>query len=201
MIMFDKSQEAYIGESALEQLSAALKKKLPRNIFLVSDKDAYEKSGAKELLENLFNSLNISVTAFFDFSVNPKIEDVERGLLSLPKDVDLIIAIGGGSVIDTAKLIRFFNAYSGNFMGVQFKKEKELIPFFALPTTAGTGSEATHFAVVYSGKTKYSVAHKDILPDAAFVYPPFTYSASPYLTATTGFDFVYPLLDTFISYC
>ncbi|MEG1564611.1 MAG: iron-containing alcohol dehydrogenase, partial [Bacteroides sp.] len=58
----------------------------------------------------------------------------------------------------------------------------------ALPTTAGTGSEATHFAVIYKNKIKYSVAHKDILPNIAVVAAEFTYNNTKYLTACTGFD-------------
>ena len=62
------------------------------------------------------------------------------------------------------------------------------IPLWAIPTTAGTGAEATHFAVVYKNGVKHSIEADDILPDVAILYPPFTYSNNAYLTACTGFD-------------
>jgi alcohol dehydrogenase class IV len=87
-----------------------------------------------------------------------------------------------------SKLLRFFNSYSGDIQHSNYNKQKGLVPLIAIPTTAGTGSEATHFAVLYKDKIKRSVAHDDVLPDVAIVYPPFTYNNPKYLTACTGFD-------------
>jgi alcohol dehydrogenase class IV len=63
-----------------------------------------------------------------------------------------------------------------------------MTPMIAIPTTSGTGSEATHFAVLYKDKTKYSIAHSDIVPDVAIIHSPFTYNVPAYLAACTGFD-------------
>ena len=116
-------------------------------------------------------------------------EDLERGLLLLQQcKPDIIIAIGGGSVLDMAKLLRFFYSYSGDYIGKEFTKERSLLPLIVLPTTAGTGSEATRFAVLYKDGIKYSVEHNDILPNFAIIYPLFTYTNTKYLTACTGFD-------------
>ena len=62
------------------------------------------------------------------------------------------------------------------------------IPLLAIPTTSGSGAEATHFSVVYIGKVKYSVADKSILADMVYLSSEFTHSASEYLTAYTGLD-------------
>lgn len=162
---------------------------IPDHIFLVRGKNSYEKCGAQAVLESVFVKLACGVTEFFDFEANPKIEDMEKGL-SLLKEypTNMIIAIGGGSVLDMAKLLRFFYSYSGNPTGGEFEKKRQLIPLITLPTTAGTGSEATHFSVLYKDKVKYSVEHDAILPDVAIVYPKFTYGNSKYLTSCTGFD-------------
>jgi alcohol dehydrogenase class IV len=72
--------------------------------------------------------------------------------------------------------------------GDEYKQVRELIPLVAIPTTAGTGSEATHFAVLYQNGKKISIEHGAVLPDVAIVDPVFTLSASPYLTACAGFD-------------
>ncbi|RLD41881.1 MAG: alcohol dehydrogenase [Bacteroidetes bacterium] len=104
---------------------------------------------------------------------------------------DLILAIGGGSVLDMAKLISVFANQSGDFEDIIQNNRIEGIiktPLLAIPTTAGTGAEATHFAVIYIGKNKYSVAAKSILPDYVYLSSEFSASAKSYLTACTGLD-------------
>jgi alcohol dehydrogenase class IV len=182
-------QQAYIDKDFKQHLSNILEEKNPAEILLVRGKNSFELSGAKDIFKSVTSPLKCCVTEFFDFSENPKIEDVHEGLKILNRtSTDLIIGTGGGSVIDMAKLIRFFHSYSGEIQNSLFKQKTPLIPLIAVPTTAGTGSEATHFAVVYKDKIKYSVAHEDVLPDIALVYSPFTYSNSKYLTACSGFD-------------
>ena len=182
-------QRFFLGESSIKELIPILQEYTPDHIFLVRGKKSYEKCGAQAVLESVFVKLACGVTEFFDFEANPKIEDMEKGL-SLLKEypTNMIIAIGGGSVLDMAKLLRFFYSYSGNPTGGEFEKKRQLIPLITLPTTAGTGSEATHFSVLYKDKVKYSVEHDAILPDVAIVYPKFTYGNSKYLTSCTGFD-------------
>lgn len=182
-------QQLFLGEYSIEKLFPIVQKYHPKQIFLVRGKKSYEICGAKEIMEDIFTNLLCEVTEFFDFEKNPKIEDMNRGLMLLRQcSAPIIIAIGGGSVLDMAKLIRFFYSFSGEPTGNNFIKKRELIPLITLPTTSGTGCEITHFAVLYKNKEKYSVAHNDILPDIAIVYPPFTYHNSKYLTACTGFD-------------
>lgn len=183
-------QQLFSGKSSFEELLPVLQRHYePKHIFLVRGKRSYELCGAKDIMNYFFAKLQCEVTEFYDFEENPKIEDLERGLALLSySSASFIIAIGGGSVIDMAKLIRFFYSFSGEPTSDNFIKERELIPLIAIPTTSGTGCEATHFAVLYKNKRKYSVAHNSILPDIAVIYPQFTYQNSKYLTACTGFD-------------
>lgn len=90
--------------------------------------------------------------------------------------------------MDTAKLIRHYALAEG----VE-------IPLWAVPTTAGTGAEATHFAVVYKNGVKHSEEADDIQPDLAILYPPFTYGNNDYLTACTGFDALAQAIEAFWS--
>jgi alcohol dehydrogenase class IV len=111
----------------------------------------------------------------------------------------LILGVGGGSVLDTAKLIRFFSSYSGTPVSGSYKKIEEVPPLLLFPTTAGSGSEATHFAVCYVNNRKYSVIHNDILPSESFIDYRFTLSASPYLTACTGIDALSQAIESYWS--
>jgi alcohol dehydrogenase class IV len=182
-------QRALVGKISIDQFSSLLYDIRPKKIFLVRGKESYESCGAKYFIESSIAKPQCRVYEFFEFETNPKNEDVEKGLTRLTgQEPDIIIAAGGGSVIDTAKLVRFFYSYNGNITGNNFEKRKELIPLIALPTTAGTGSEATHFAVVYKDKVKYSIAHADIVPDICVVNPIFTYNNPKYLAACSGFD-------------
>ena len=181
-------KKTYIGVSAKNNLKDIINTLSSRRIFLVRGKKSYELSGAKSLIDSIVSQSQIDVIEFFDFTENPKEEEVIKGLTSLEaQNVDLIVAIGGGSVIDMAKLLRFRHSYTA-LKNNDFEKIKDLIPLIAIPTTAGTGAETTHFAVLYDNKVKYSIAHPDILPDIAIVDPSFTYTNSPYLTACSGFD-------------
>lgn len=136
--------------------------------------------------------LEKTIVYFNDFGVNPKIEDAERGAaLALKAGIDLIIGVGGGSVMDMAKLIKAIYRTP--------EKSKELakgeismidpgISMILIPTTAGSGSEATHFTVVYIGLTKYSLASKYLLPDGIILDGSLIASLSPYQEACTGLD-------------
>ncbi len=180
-------QRVYIGVDSIENIEELLQEYGTKKVLLVRGKGSYEQCGAKEVIAEMLKECD--VVEYFDFEENPKLEDVHRGLeLLVDRGVNLILAVGGGSVMDMAKLIRFFYSYKGEEIGREFEKVNDLLPLIAMPTTAGTGAEATHFAVMYKDKVKYSVAHADILPDIAIVYPPFTYNNPKYLTACTGFD-------------
>ncbi len=147
-------------------------------VFIVHGKHSYAQCGAAATVNEALQGLTIHVTDFENFSSNPKDEEARQGLsLMLQTKPDVIIGIGGGSVMDMAKLIRHYAAEQGY-----------IVPLWAIPTTAGTGAETTHFAVVYRDGKKCSVEAEDILPDVVMLYPPFTYNNDAYLTACTGFD-------------
>lgn len=178
-----------IGKDALCIIDDFFEKYAPKRIFLVRSKRSYTLCGAEQALTTILEKFSCEITEYSDFQDNPRLEDVERGRQLLEQSrSEFIIACGGGSVIDMAKLIRFANTYEGELTGNDFQKRAELITLLALPTTAGTGCEVTPFAVCYKNMTKYSVAHPDMLPEYAVIYPYFTYNNPPYLTACTGFD-------------
>lgn len=162
------------------------------NVLLFTGKNSYSLSGSKKYIED--SLLGCNITRIFDFSVNPKAEEAEKILNNLVlTKFDCIIAIGGGSVIDFAKLINFFGSKNIKIADYLLDKtnkvpETSLLPFIAIPTTAGTGSEATHFSVVYLEGNKYSVASSEILPNSVILEPSLTEQLPKYQTACVSLD-------------
>ena len=183
-------QITYMAPGAIETVRSLLDDRVAHSVFVVADRTAYDKSGARMYLKF---ALQGRVQAIFDdFAPNPKYADVMRGIkFWYTHPCDIMIAIGGGSAIDMAKLIGICGAHRGQYRELltgEIPIRDKAAPLIAIPTTAGTGSEATHFAVVYVGGQKYSVAHANVLPDYAIIDPNLTANLPPSITAHTGLD-------------
>ncbi len=175
------------GEGLIEILSSLLRERVTKQVFLVRGKHSFVSCGAQEVLHKVQDLTGVHFIEYMDFSPNPKDAEALVGLqVALETHPDLILAIGGGSVLDIAKLIRHYAAEQGC-----------ALPLWAIPTTSGTGAEATHFAVVYREGKKCSVEADDILPDVVLLYPPFTYKNDAYLTACTGFDALAQAIESY----
>ena len=183
-------QITYMSLGAIETVQSLLDDRAVRSVFVVADRTAYDKSGAKMYIESALQE-RIQVI-FDDFAPNPKYTDVIRGVKFWhAHPCDMMIAIGGGSAIDMAKLIGICGTHRGQYRDLltgNIPIRDKAAPLIAIPTTAGTGSEATHFAVVYVEKQKYSVAHASVLPDYAIIDPNLTANLPPAITAHTGLD-------------
>ena len=184
-------QKEFIGVGFVTKIKEIIKERKPEKILLVTGKQSYINSGAKEKIENQLE--NIDRYYFSDFEINPKLEDIKTGVNLLKKNrCDLIIAVGGGSVIDVAKSINILAKHKENDLLGYIKGESEIekkgLPLIAIPTTAGTGSEATHFSVVYVDKIKYSLAHKYMLPDYAIIDAALSYNLPKNIAASSGMD-------------
>lgn len=141
-----------------------LNEKQIRKIFLVCGKSsAYLPIG--EFFSSLEKEHGIEILRFQDFQPNPDYESVKVGVSAfLSCKPDCIVAVGGGSAMDVAKCIKMFATMDQQIDYLQQDMHDNDIPFVAIPTTAGTGSEATHFAVIYRNGEKLSIAHKDMIP-------------------------------------
>ncbi len=184
-------QQEYFGMGSITFLKEILERENPSKIFLVRGKQAYVSSGVQKKLEPFL--FDYEVVHFSDFSVNPRIEDVEKGIELYKKEkCDFVIAVGGGSVIDMAKSINVLSVQPEEppkYILKELPIEMKGNPLIAIPTTSGTGTEATQFAVVYIGKKKYSLAHKEILlPSYVILDPSLTSSLPAKVTASTAMD-------------
>lgn len=185
--------------SKLEDVGAILKQNKVRKIFLVTGHKSFEVSGAKKKINELFCQYQVCV--FNDFHTNPKVEDLVKGTIAFNTSCpDIIMAIGGGSVIDMAKLISCFPTNINEILKVISGIERvnnRTHKFIAVPTTAGSGSECTHFATIYHDEKKYSFSHESLLPDYIILDYKLTSGMTPYLTAVTGMDALSQAIESF----
>lgn len=170
-------------------------------VFLVTGKQSFVDSGAKEALSSVLQAS--TVTHFSGFTPNPNIEDVETGLtLFQSARYDVVLAVGGGSAIDVAKAIRILAAqpdYTRERVRNNQLPQQPGNLFVAVPTTAGSGAEATHFAVVYEGSRKYSLASPAAVPDIVVLDPQLTASLPPNITAESGIDAITQAIEAYWS--
>src|SRR3989338_8074686 len=184
------AQQEFIGRGSAAKLEGIVSRYKPNTVFLVTGNNSYNISGAKAAVERHLNG--VKIIHFCGFETNPKIEDVQRGIGLYRQEIpDLVFAVGGGSVLDMSKSINILSENEGDaadYIQKRAKIERKGKPMIAMPTTAGSGSEATQFAVVYIGKDKYSLDHELMLPDYSIVDPAFTMSLPKDIAASTGLD-------------
>lgn len=189
----------YINEG-LDVLSAILKEVNPDKVFIVAGKKSFE--SVSDDLEILLKGREKYI--FNDFSENPDFNDISKGI-SIYQNYfpDLILAVGGGTAIDIAKSINIL-AVQKNSIEKIIKGDEDIhcessIPLVVMPTTAGTGSEATHFSVIYIDTKKYSLQHKSMLPDYVILDHYLVRTMPKYVAACTAFDALSQAIESYWS--
>lgn len=175
---------------ALGSISEMIDGYEPRKVLLVTGKASFEICGAAQTLMPQLDGYE--VRKFSDFAINPKMEDAVRGAdVACDLQPDLILAVGGGSVLDIGKLVKALLATPRDpdkIMKGEVPVVDPGVPLIAVPTTAGSGSEATHFAVVYIGHDKFSLADQSLLPDSVVLDGALIASGSVYQKTCNGLD-------------
>lgn len=195
-----KVQEELVFPGSARKVAEVLARLQPRRPLLVHGRGSFARSGAAAALEPVIAVYK--PRTFSDFGASPRLEDLENGLETLGGDFDLVLAVGGGTTLDMAKLLALFAAQSGRpreYILEGKALDKPMRPVVAVPTTAGSGSEATHFAVCYAGATKYSVAHPSMRPAVAVVDGELTLSMPRAVAASTGIDAFAQAVESFWS--
>lgn len=193
----------FYGRNALTQLGeqALL---LGKKALLVSDR-VMEKIGTVERCQQYLTESGVSFVSYLDVNSEPTDIYVDEALrLFTENQCDLVIAVGGGSCIDTAKAVSVVAAnggYIGDYMGGKTPIAKDPIPLIAIPTTSGTGSEVTSVTVIANTKEdiKMMIRHPKFIPSTAIVDPSLTLSIPPHVTAATGVDALCHAIEAFIS--
>jgi len=189
MTLIQRSDSSLFRE--IEEVKTILEANGFERVFFVCDQSAYVGSGADTALEPVLQGL--SSIRFSEFELNPKIEDIQKGVDQFRSfNPDLVIALGGGSAIDVAKAIAFVGGFQDGSANDLILNQRDsngsTVPILAIPTTAGTGSEATHFAVVYIENEKHSLASQCILSKYVVLDYRLTKSLPKHVTAASGLD-------------
>lgn len=191
------------GPGAIKDLPALVKSKGINNVLVVTDKGLMSLNLLDSLFENL-EKQGIKYTVYDGVQPNPSIENIEEGRrIYLKNGCEGIIAFGGGSPMDCAKVVgaRIANPNkSVSQMRGLLKVVKKIPPFFAVPTTAGTGSETTLAAVVSNMQTheKYAINDPQLRPKYAVLDPELTTGLPKKITSTTGMDALTHAIEAYI---
>ena len=215
MLWFRAPEKVYMKKGclpvALDELKNVMGKK---KAFIVTDNFLFSNGYAKPITNKL-EEMGIAYSCFFDVEPDPTLACAKEGAKMMKAfEPDCIIALGGGSAMDAAKImwvlyehpeVDFFDM-ALRFMDIRkriytFPKMGEKAYFIAIPTSAGTGSEVTPFAVITDEQTgvKYPLADYELLPNMAIIDTDFHMSAPRSLTAASGIDAVTHALEAYAS--
>ena len=186
--------EAVDGYDKIDQW---INEKKIKNLLLVCD-SSLQFLQIKGWIEELSGRIN--VIKFDDFQPNPLYESVVKGVeIFISHSCEGIMAIGGGSAIDVAKCIKLYCNMDHNQNYLKQPIVPNVIPFLAIPTTAGTGSEATRYAVIYYNDAKQSVTHESCIPDTVVFDPSALYTLPLYQKKSTMLDAFCHAVESFWS--
>ena len=213
MLWFRAPQKVYLKKGclpvALDELKNVMGKK---KAFIVTDSFLYKNGYTKPITDKL-DAMGIQHTCFYDVDPDPTLACAKAGAEQMRSfQPDCIIALGGGSAMDAGKIMWVlyehpeadFMDMAMRFMDIRkrvytFPKMGEKAYFIAIPTSAGTGSEVTPFAVITDEKTgvKYPLADYELLPNMAIIDADFHMTAPKGLTAASGIDAVTHALEAY----
>ncbi|MBV7332846.1 iron-containing alcohol dehydrogenase [Chloroflexi bacterium TSY] len=200
---FATANRIIFGAGTLNQLST-IAPDLGKRVLVITGKSTERAASVLSLLSDA--GLNYET---FTVAKEPTIDLIGQGVQNAKEsDCDLIVSIGGGSVVDAGKAVAALATNPGEpldyleVIGGGQPMTAEPLSFIAIPTTAGTGAEVTKNAVLASPehRVKVSLRHNKMLPDVAIVDPELTHSVPPALTAATGLDALTQVIEPYVSH-
>src|SRR5699024_3719063 len=196
-------QQIYYGRGSFKKMGKLAKEK-GKKVLLISD-TVMEKLGYVKESKQQLEDEGLSYEVYLGVATEPNNEYVEEALEMYRRtNCDTVISLGGGSCIDTAKAVTVLATNGGDiseYMNNQRIAKNKPTPHIAIPTTAGTGSEATDVTVITNNRNKEKMMIKQLafLPNAAIVDPLLTMSAPKKVTAATGVDALSHAIEAYLS--
>lgn len=189
------------GSGALDMAESALAQ-FGKKAMIVTDKVMIQ-LGNCEKVESALKNQGVDYSIYSEIVGEPTDKMIEAGLAQYKaENCDFLIALGGGSPIDSMKAIASLAADGGNISDYMGKEiNVDMPPIIAIPTTAGTGSEATQFTIITDTKRdiKMLLKGKVLMPQLAIIDPQFTMTAPPKITAATGLDALCHAVEAYTS--
>ncbi len=173
-----------------------------KKVLMVCDGSIWYQKEFNAHLEGI-EKMGVGMVGFRDFQPNPLYENVQAGVkLFRDEKCDAVIAVGGGSAMDVAKCIKLYcnlpgGGENGNWLDAEYVENN--IPFLAMPATAGTGSEATRYAVIYYNGKKQSVTSESFIPDTVLMDPNILITLPLYQKKATMCDALCHAIESFWS--
>ena len=195
--------EFIFGVGSRRRVAFYVRNMMARRVFVVSDPGVIAAGWLDDVLADLAGS-GVETVLFKDLSPNPKDHEVMAGAELYGRErCDVIVALGGGSVIDCAKAIGVVHTNGRSVLAFEGIDRIDLPgpPMICIPTTAGTAADISQFCIIVNSAERYKMAiiSKIVVPDVALVDPETTLSMDPYLTACTGFDALTHAIEAYVS--
>ena len=199
--IFNIPTKIIFGRKKIQELNPEIGRQY-KNILIVTDRTIYEKTDIIQKAQTILKDKNVFV--FKDVQENPSFETTDRGgVFAKDNQIELVIGIGGGSSMDVAKGIAILsnnpNSIKDYIEGKEF--ENKALPIICVPTSSGTGSEATPFAVFtdrFAG-TKAAISNHQIFPFLSILDPELTYSMPASVVINTGLDALTHSIEAYLS--
>ena len=193
-VIYGEDTVAFVGKEA----------KVFGNIaMIVTGKGSSKKSGALDKAIKSLKENSLEVIVFDEVESDPSVKTIRLGVeAAKANNIDVIIALGGGSPLDAAKAINMMITNEGDIIDYEKKgPEKPGLPLIAIPTTAGTGSEVSKYVVITDTdrKIKMLIGGETLIPNVAILDPVLTVMMPPSVTAATGMDAITHAIEAFIS--
>ena len=200
---FFVSSNVVFGRDAAKKLPEILKEYKAKNVMVVYDAGVKMAGIATKVLEEIENA-DVKITVFDGVIPNPTNEVVEEAAeIAKKENIDVFVAVGGGSSIDLTKAVNILMTNPGpigRYGGIGMVKEA-VLPLIAIPTTAGTSSEITNVVALTDTEAvcKYGIIDNKIVADKVIADPEFTRTMPPSVTAATGMDAITHAVESYIS--
>ena len=202
-LVLDQKPTAHFGAGTVKKVGELAKAEGAKKALIITD-SFIAQSDIREKIEGSLKAAGLAVEVFDGVTPNPTTACVDAGSdIAAHSDADILIAVGGGSSMDTAKGVSLGARNPQRGIGLDYQTEFENpgLPIIAIPTTAGTGSEVNAFGVITDEAThvRFYVGHSSALAKAAILDPELTLGLPPKATAATGMDAMIHAVESYLS--